>query len=264
MIAVNIAPLAWEWSADTAPFPHAVIENFFHPSIARQIAAEFPAFDSDAWHEYANALEVKRTCNNRERFGPVTKQAFEWLNSAGFAELLRLSIGAEYPLYCDPDLHGGGLHYHGPGGKLNVHLDYSLHPRLGLARKLNLLVYVNPNWRDEWGGGLGLYEAGTDGPGPLAKSIEPRFNRAVLFQTTNAWHGLPEPIACPEGQARQSLAVYYLTDPTHALDSRSRALFAPAPEQQGDPEVIDLIARRANEATAASVHRTPARTASSA
>jgi hypothetical protein len=87
------------------------------------------------------------------------------------------------------------------------------------------------------------------GPGALAKSVEPRFNRAVLFDTTQqSWHGLPEPIACPLGQVRKSLAVYYLTDPPVAREAqRTRALFAPAPDQAGDAEVLSLIERRASE-----------------
>lgn len=249
----------WEW-ADAKPFPHVVIDQFFEPSFARELAAEFPAFESEAWHHYANPLEIKRTCNNWNAFGPSTYRAFSWLNSPAFVELLRLSIGLDAPLYADPGLHGGGLHAHAAGGKLNTHLDYSRHPKTGLERRLNLLVYLNEDWQDEWGGQLGLWEQNPvqPGPGALVKSITPKFNRAVIFQTTNAWHGLPEPIQCPPGQVRKSLAVYYLAEPSVSCDTRTRALFAPAPEQQGDAEVLSLIERRASEEGAAAAWRTEA------
>jgi len=147
-------------------------------------------------------------------------------------------------LYPDFGLHGGGLHIHGSGGKLNTHLDYSIHPKLGLERRLNLIVYLNPDWQESWGGSLGLWRNNKGKPGKLVKSIAPVFNRAVIFDTTNAWHGLPEPIACPEGQYRKSLAVYFLCDPRQSAASRSRALFAPTAEQAGDRDVMELIARR--------------------
>lgn len=255
MIPVNLSGF-YDWP-DAKPFPHVVIDDFFEPAFAREIASEFPPFESDVWHRYSNAIELKRTCNSWNAFGPATYRAFSRLCSPDFVELLRMSIHADYPLYADHGLHGGGLHAHSAGGRLNVHLDYAKHPKLGLARRLNLLVYLNPDWQEEWGGHLGLYEQSPVqiGPGALSRSIAPVFNRAVLFDTVGSWHGLPQPIACPEGQVRKSMAVYYMTEPTFSCDTRSRALFAPAPEQQGDAEVLELIARRADERTAASVHR---------
>lgn len=249
----------YDW-ADAKPFPHVTIDSFFEPSFAREIAAEFPAFDrsSEVWNEYRSPLEDKLTTNRWDRFGPATYRAFSWLNSPAFVELLRLSIGHEGALYSDPGLHGGGLHAHSTGGRLNTHLDYSRHPKTGLARRINLLVYLNEDWQDEWGGHLGLWEQNPvqPGPGALIKSIAPIFNRAIIFQTPGAWHGLPRPIACPQGQVRKSLAVYYLTDPAVSCDTRTRALFAPAPDQQSDAEVLQLIERRASEHGAALSWRT--------
>lgn len=253
---VNLSGLDWSF-ADAQPFPHCVIDQFWAPDFAKELAAEFPAFDSEAWHEYRNPLEVKRTCNDWNAFKSATYRSLSFLNSAHFVELLRLTLKMDAPLYADPGLHGGGLHSHSAGGRLNTHLDYHLHPKSGLARTINLLVYLNEDWREEWGGHLGLYEQNPvqPGPGALIKSIAPIFNRAILFATPNAWHGLPEPIRCPEGQVRKSLAVYYLTDPAENCETRSRALFAPAPDQIGNADVIELIARRADEHTATSVHR---------
>lgn len=253
---INLSGAEWQY-ADAKPFPHVVIDGFFTDAFARELAQEFPAFDSDAWHRYQNAIEIKRTCNDWNKMGSATYRALSFLNTPGFVELLRLSLKIDGPLYADHGLHGGGLHAHGAGGKLNVHLDYAKHPKLGLERKINLLVYLNPDWQDEWGGALGLWEQSPVqlGPGALAKTIAPRFNRAVIFQTTNAWHGLPEPIQCPPDQVRKSLAVYYLTEPSASCETRSRALFAPSPDQAGNAEVLDLIRRRASETTAADAWR---------
>jgi 2-oxoglutarate-Fe(II)-dependent oxygenase superfamily protein len=243
--------------AAAKPFPHLVIDDFLPLALADALEAEFPPYESEAWHEYNNAIEVKRTCNNWNHFPPTTYAFFGQLNSAPFVEALSALLGLR-PLYPDPGLNGGGWHIHGPGGKLNPHLDYSIHPKVGLQRKLNLIIYLNRDWNDAWGGGLGLWEHDplTGGPGALAREIAPRFNRAVLFDTTqNSWHGLPGALACPPGRLRKSLAVYYLTDPPAGVDPRGKALFAPTEDQKGDPDVLDLIRRRADVGTAGGAYR---------
>lgn len=242
--------------ADAAPFPHLVVDDFFDAATAAGLAKEFPAFDAPVWHRYDNAVEIKRTCNSWLAFPPLTYQVFALLNAPGFVDRLAEQVG--YPLQTDPGLNGGGWHLHGTGGVLNVHLDYSLHPKLGLQRKLNLIVYLTPNWDPAWGGGLGLWEHDPVArqPSRLARTIEPRFNRAVLFDTTrDSWHGLPDPLTCPDDVFRRSLAVYYLTAPDGSVDPRGKALFAPTESQRDDPEVLALIARRAAVETAESVYR---------
>jgi hypothetical protein len=151
-------------------------------------------------------------------------------------------------MYSDPGLHGGGWHLHGKGGKLNVHLDYDIHPKVKLQRKLNLIVYLNKDWQPEWGGGLELWshDDATNGPKELVKTVENKFNRAVLFDTTqNSWHGLPENLTCPDGQYRKSIAVYYLQIPIRATD-RQKAVFAPHKEQASDQSVLELIRQRSD------------------
>ena len=220
---------------DTQPFWHCVIDDFFEDPIS--LAREFPAKDDPCWFRYDNPLEVKQTCNDWHHFKPETYKAFSNLLSPGFNSMLQRLTGAEV----EPDLglHGGGLHQHVRGGKLNVHLDYNLHQKLHLQRRLNLIVYLTPGWKPEWGGHLGLYKD----PDTLVKAVEPKFNRAIIFDTRGSWHGLPAPLTCPEDVTRNSFAVYYLCEPT-TTDSRSRALFAPTAEQKGNTDVDKLIRQR--------------------
>ena len=220
---------------DTQPFWHCVIDDFFEDPIS--LAREFPSKDDPCWFRYDNPLEVKQTCNDWHHFKPETYKAFSNLLSPGFNSMLQRLTGAEV----EPDLglHGGGLHQHGRGGKLNVHLDYNLHPKLHLQRRLNLIVYLTPGWKPEWGGHLGLYKD----PDTLVKAVEPKFNRAIIFDTRGSWHGLPAPLTCPEDVTRNSFAIYYLCEPT-TTDSRSRALFAPTAEQKGNTDVDKLIRQR--------------------
>lgn len=220
---------------DTKPYWHAVIDNFL--ADPDPVAREFPAQDDKCWFRYDNPLEIKQTCNHYDRFGPETYKTFVAFSSNDILHMLERMTGEV--LIPDIGLHGGGLHQHGRGGKLNVHLDYNMHPKLPFQRRLNLIVYLTPNWQEEWGGHLGLYKD----PDTLVKSIAPVYNRAVIFDTRGSWHGLPDPIDCPQGVTRNSLAMYYLCEPENT-DNRSRALFAPTAEQKKDQSVARLIQNR--------------------
>jgi Rps23 Pro-64 3,4-dihydroxylase Tpa1-like proline 4-hydroxylase len=228
------------------PFPHLVVDNFFTEQIANQLAEDFPNSDSSVFNgNYNNQIEIKNTCNIWDRFPPTTYKVLCYLNSSEFIGIIEHHTGIK--LYSDPGLHGGGWHLHPPGGKLNVHLDYTLHPKTELMRRYNLIVYLNPNYKSGWGGELGLWthDETMNQPKKCVKVIEPKFNRAILFDTTvNSWHGLEIPNKFPDKECRKSLAVYYLTLPNVQMDSRKRALFAPNEEQRNDTEVLDLIERR--------------------
>ena len=253
----NIIKSSKYWQKKT-PYPHFVIDNFFEPKIAKLIEKEFPNFDDSCWHEYGNALEIKKVLNNWNNFPPAIYRIFNFLNSSDFVNFLSKKLfNNKTILFSDSGLNGGGLHIHKTGGKLNTHLDYSIHPKLGLQRKLNIIIYLNSKWKKEWGGNLGLWgNESSKKPGKLMKEIEPKFNRAILFDTTcNSWHGLPEPLMCPKNQYRKSLAVYYLCEPKKNTSLRGKALFAPSQKQIGNKEVLKLIKLRSKIKTASSVYK---------
>lgn len=236
-----------------APFNHVIIDDFFVQEIADQLVQDFPAYDSPLWNaHYQNAMEDKKACNHWDKFPQQTYSAFHYLCSNAFEHIVERITG-NVGLQSDFGLHGGGWHAHTKNGKLNVHLDYSIHPKLKLERHYNLIVYITPNWQAEWGGGLELWDH--DNENNTAKEcvarVENRFNRAVLFDTTqNSWHGLPANLSCPEGTMRQSLAVYYVTDPAADVNPRGKALFVPYGDQKNDPAVLELIKQRSDTSTA--------------
>jgi Rps23 Pro-64 3,4-dihydroxylase Tpa1-like proline 4-hydroxylase len=231
------------------PFNHIVIDDFFTADVAESIAGEFPDYESTPWRaQWNNPIENKRLHNVWDLFGPTTYRAFAYLLSQDWVNKLEAIVGNKN-VYGDVGLNGGGLHSHTSGGHLNVHLDYNIHPKLKLKRNYNLIVYMTPEWDAAWGGGLGLWShnANSNQPDQLIKTVDAKFNRAVIFNTAqNSWHGLPEPITCPQGVCRNSMAIYYLTQPTEQEDPRGKALFAPYGEQANDPAVLDLIKKRAD------------------
>jgi len=228
------------------PFDHWIIDDFFPPDKAQSITENFPAYDDERWYFYKNPIENKKTLQDWLRFPPEIYQTLQDLCSHDFIETIKSMTGIKN-LYPDYGLHGGGLHMHGRGGNLNIHKDYSIHPRLKLQRKLNLIVYMSNDWDFTWGGGLELWSNNpkTNRPKELVKTIEPKFNRAILFDTAqNSWHGLPKPLTCPEGKYRKSLAVYYLTDIDENTEERYRAFFVPTEQQLTDPKIVKLCEER--------------------
>ncbi len=229
------------------PFDHCIVDDFFTEEIAHRLEEEFLNYDDDRWYYYKNALEDKKALNNWGAFPDLTYKVFSELISQEFLTLLSENIGIK--LIHDPGLHGGGWHIHTKGGNLNPHLDYSIHPKLALERKLNLIVYLSSNLEEIHGGHLGLWEHDSkkNMPGKLIKSIEPKFNRAILFDTTqNSWHGMSKPLTQPDGIYRKSLAVYYLQNPSMKAANRKRALFAPRDNQKNDLSIRNLINKRSD------------------
>lgn len=229
----------------TDPFDHWVIDDFLPRSVARTLSREFIDFDHKDWYTYDNPLEVKKTTNNWWHFPPLTYSMMAYLNSDGFVKEIEEITSINF-LHTDPGLHGAGWHIHGNGGKLNVHLDYSIHPKVDLERKLNLIYYLSEDWDPEWGGNLEFWRGDSNTAKTKAKQIDCKFNRVVIFDTTqNSWHGFPERINCPEGNYRKSIAMYYLRHPSDSADpNRKRAYYAPAKEQENDQAILELIESR--------------------
>jgi hypothetical protein len=231
------------------PFNHCVCNNFFKKDFAKILSKEFPLYNDDIWHEYKNLLEVKRVCNNWNNFQKNTYIAFSLLNSQEFINTIT-NFSKINILYPDYGLNGGGLHIHKNGGKLNHHLDYDIHPKLNKQRKINLLIYLTPNWKSNYGGKLGFFSHNkkNNSPEKLIKKIIPKFNRAVFFDTTqNSWHGLIDKVKTPKNICRTSFAIYYLTDIQSRGTGKSKALFAPKKNQKKNPKIINFIKKRVNE-----------------
>jgi Rps23 Pro-64 3,4-dihydroxylase Tpa1-like proline 4-hydroxylase len=206
------------------PFPHFVVDNFFDPRIVDQVLAEFPKPDAIRWQSFDNAAEIKLASSAEASFGPVTRLLMYHLNSITFLEFLSRVTGIEN-LIPDPSFEGGGLHQIKPGGKLGIHADFNRHRTYGLDRRLNLLLYLNKDWREEYGGHLQLWNREVT---RCEQKVSPLFNRMMVFGTTDyTYHGHPDPLACPEGMTRKSLALYYFSNgrPAEEVTGEHSTLF---------------------------------------
>ncbi len=192
-----------------APFPHIHLTPFLDPEAARTMAAEFPEPRSAAWIHYRHGNENKLGLNRRDLFPASIGEAVDELNSPRFVAWLRELTGIA-DLVPDPALEGGGLHQAGRGGFLNVHTDFSVHHHHSdWERRVNLIVYLTPGWKESWGGALEFWESGMR---RRSASYLPLLNHAVIFNTDqNSLHGFPDPLRCPDHISRKSLALYYYT-----------------------------------------------------
>jgi hypothetical protein len=206
------------------PFPHIVFDNFFDPDLVDSILTEFPRPNQIRWQEFDNAQEIKLASAVEASFGPVTRLLLYHLNSMTFLDFLSGVTGIE-DLISDPSFDGGGLHQIVRGGKLGVHSDYNKHRRYGLDRRLNLLLYLNKDWHDEYGGHLELWDRNMT---RCEAKILPVFNRMMIFGTTDfTYHGHPDPLRCPEGVTRKSLALYYFSNgrPSEEITGEHSTIF---------------------------------------
>lgn len=193
------------------PYKHLVIDNFLPEQLAEKCLKHFPSVSDSCW-EYSSDtdIEVKYRSQWKSEFdipdGII--DVVRILNSSLMLHAIseRFGIGKVMP---DPYFTGGGLNITTRGGLLDVHVDGNYHDASGLNRRFNALLYLNKNWNSEWGGQFGIYdETGTN----CLKKIEPIFNRLFIFNTHDrSFHGLPDPLNCPENVERKSIILYYYT-----------------------------------------------------
>ncbi|HEY0759195.1 MAG TPA: 2OG-Fe(II) oxygenase [Acidisarcina sp.] len=191
------------------PFPHIYFDNFLPVESAEAALREFPEPKQLKWSEFDNPNEKKLAFDAVERLPAATRDVLYFLNSRPMIEFLEILTGIE-GVIPDPYFVGGGLHQIKPGGKLGVHADFNIHEKFKLDRRINVLVYMNKDWKEEYGGHFELWNK--DMTAAEAK-ILPLFNRCAIFSTTDySYHGHPTPLACPPDRTRKSIATYYYTN----------------------------------------------------
>ncbi len=191
------------------PFPHIVLDDFLSEEVLEKVLDEFPKPGQASWLTLYHENSKKLALNDEKQFGENTRRILTELNSSTFLRFLEKLTGIE-GLVPDPHFWGGGLHQIERGGFLNVHADFNWYEKLKLDRRLNLLLYLNKGWLEEYGGHLELWSRDMS---RSEKKVLPVFNRCVVFSTTDfSYHGHPTPLTCPEGWTRKSLALYYYTN----------------------------------------------------
>jgi hypothetical protein len=196
--------------ASALPFPHLIIDNFLPEDVAFECASVFPFSDAKTWTNYVHINEKKYGLDKRNGIPSSLLRVIDQLQTLDFVHAL--SRTTEIPgLIADEQLTGGGLHQIHPGGFLNIHSDFLIHPhRPNLERRINLILFLSNDWRKEYGGELEFWNKDMTS---CVTRVEPRFNRCVIFTTDEySYHGCPELLKGPPDFSRKSLALYYYTE----------------------------------------------------
>jgi hypothetical protein len=191
------------------PFPHLCLPDFLAEDVARGVRQAFPEPHDTTWIQYKHFNENKLGKSKREEFPAAIGALIDEFLTPEFVAWVSVLTGIE-GLMADPSLEGGGMHQTECGGFLNMHADFTMHHyHRNWRRRCNLILYLNEGWQENWGGAIEFWDR--DMAQCVAK-VPPLFNQAVIFNTTEtSYHGYPDPIQCPEGTTRKSLALYYYT-----------------------------------------------------
>lgn len=214
--------------------PHLCIDDFLRPEFAREVADAYPTFGEalDLGRSYSDIHESgKVQITDPAIFPEPVARLNEALASPEFLQTLVEVTGIEH-LVADPSLQGGGMHLMNSGARLDVHVDFNMTKNRKLFRRLNLLIFLTPDWNSEWGGRFELWDPAVR---TQLAGFEPRFNRCVCFATNEkSFHGV-EPLSCPPPNVRRSFATYYYTAAPHPdwTGSHHTTIFRSRPGEAG-------------------------------
>ncbi len=230
------------------PVPHMVVDDFLQPDFARTVAASYPDFEAAlplgksyrAVHE-SGKVQVTET----PKFPEPVLRLHEALAAPAFLDTLSRITGIQN-LLADPELVGGGMHLMRAGARLDVHVDFNMLKDRALYRRLNILVFMNPDWQSEWGGQLEFWDADVR---RCVASLEPRFNRCVFFETSEtSFHGVRK-VTCPQGRSRNSFAGYYYTEEAPSGSAAKHStVFRARPDEWWRGRVLAPLERQSRRA----------------
>jgi hypothetical protein len=195
------------------PFKHVVIDNFFNADLASKLLTEFPAFDKKLATNEAGQTGGKAVRTDIGSVSPVYRELYKYISSGAFLDFVSQVSGIP-DLLIDPQMFGGGTHENLHSQELDAHVDFNYDQSVQLHRRLNLIVYLNPEWRPEWGGALEIHSNPRDPGVNQISSYDPLFNRCVMFETNEySWHGFPRIELPPERRklSRKSISIYLYT-----------------------------------------------------
>lgn len=208
------AELENKMSVNENPFPFAHIEGLLPTEIAKKAEIEFLEFNNLENAGNKRYQNTKVVFNEFENMPGTIKDIISFLYSKQFMHLLEKKFNLP-TLEPDWSLHGGGMHQSFNGGFLKVHSDFIYKRKSKQKRVLNLLLYLNSNWKNEWNGSIEFWDKHMKN---LKFSTPPIINNAVVFRTdVESNHGFPDAIKCPNEQSRKSIALYYYIRETSFL-----------------------------------------------
>jgi hypothetical protein len=222
------------------PWPHLVLHDLFPPELVAAAERECRGLDPVDMHVIPTWRQVKR--EQSDGLGPATSAVLDVFDSPEWVAFLSEVTGIP-GLVADPGHHIAGAHETPAGGFTMVHTDFTKNPHTGMHHRTNTLLYLNSDWREEYGGALELWP---DDMSACGRRVVPTAGTVVLWETHNRTpHGLPDPVADPAGRSRVSIAAYHYTPPPPGGVPRPRfATYRRRPQdpwRTGLPTFYDVV-----------------------
>lgn len=210
---IHHAPQFRERFQTAQPFKHICIDHFFNREFAEKLLADFPSFEAkNAINEFGH-VGKKAVISNLGTISPFYEIVYHYIISEQFMQHMSAMTGIPN-LRPDPSLFGGGTHENLHGQGLDPHVDFNYSQDCSAHRRLNLLLYLNKNWDEAWGGAIELHSNPRQPESNEIQTFNCIFNRAVIFETNEkSWHGFKR-IQLPESerhQSRKALSIYLYT-----------------------------------------------------
>ena len=198
------------------PYQHLHLNNFLPGNLINNVAKEFN-IPRNLKKNDVMFQKTKQAFNILEEFPENIKELVHYLHSEEFINILERKFKLN-GLVSDPIMQGGGMHQSGTGGFLKIHSDFIYLRKRKLKRRINLLLYLNDTWDENWKGALELWDQKMENN---FLKIYPKINNCVMFRTDlESNHGFPDPLECPSDVFRKSLAIYYYTEDKELFTSR--------------------------------------------
>lgn len=212
------------WTVHDRPFRHLVVDGLLPKALTKRAVAEFPSPDDPGWYREASKRQIKWSWKRMDTLqGGAIADIQAVMSRPAAMDALREHLGIDEPVELGI---GNALHMIPPGGFLGAHVDFNFHPRdKGLHRRVNALIYLNDPWCTAWGGEIRFYDHATM---RCDAAYSPIAGRMVAFETTEtSFHGHPEPLACPDGEYRRSIAFYYYSRnrPAHQIAAPHNTIY---------------------------------------
>jgi len=215
------------------PFRHVAIDNFLLPDKCESLLRDFPAFDEKGATNELGLIGRKAVVEHASQISRFYKTFFQYVNSEAFLDAMSELTGVQ-DLIADKTLFGGGTHNNLDGQGLDVHIDFNIDERNMLHRRINLLIYLNKEWEEAWGGAIELHSDPRNAAADEVASFLPLFNRAVIFETNEySWHGFRRIALPPDKQhlSRKSFSIYLYTKdrPAEEVVAPHTTFYVPQP-----------------------------------
>lgn len=181
------------------------IKSLLPLDVVRLLAKELDKLPLEAGKKFTRNESCMYEYNDLEAT-PIQDQVVSALHSSPVLKWLQ-EVTDTVDLIPDPHLIGAGYAKSYSGDSLKIHTDFNWNEQLHLHRRLSVVIYLNEDWQEKWGGNLDFYDTSRE---KIISRVVPGAGNAVFWSYHNlAYHGYPEPINCPKGKSRKVLRLFY-------------------------------------------------------